>query len=392
MRAAAAVVAALVVLATMLLSVRLARGTITTAVAGLLTASVGASPFLESFTLSGELLASLPAVLSLLAFCLYLERRQTGWLVLAGVLTGCALLIKQSAFDAGLAAFAYLLWRERREALRPAAVLVGSGLAPIAVAAATAAPYIGDWWYGVVGYRFDGDSLFSGSAVDRFTQLWHSVPPGAKGLGVLILLAAVGWRRSPLLLRLWLGAAVIGVLGGGNFHPHYYIQLVPPLAVLAAIGARRLVEARSRLGLALADAALVATVALTVPLMWDSPAAQTRAIWPRDPHLAYDAQLARFARAHTTPRDQVLAIWADASFYYLARRTPATRYLWLRPVQVVPGALEEIRSAVGDRRPALIAVVQDTMKLDPSGRTRALLFAGYRRVADIGLISVFERK
>jgi len=73
MRAAAAVVAALVVAATMLLTLRLARGRITAVTAGLLAATVGASPFIESFTLSGELLASLPAVLSLLCFCLYLE-------------------------------------------------------------------------------------------------------------------------------------------------------------------------------------------------------------------------------------------------------------------------------------------------------------------------------
>jgi len=53
MRAAAAVVAALVVAATMLLTLRLARGRITAVTAGLLAATVGASPFIESFTLSG---------------------------------------------------------------------------------------------------------------------------------------------------------------------------------------------------------------------------------------------------------------------------------------------------------------------------------------------------
>src|SRR5437762_9805781 len=78
MRVAAAVVAALVVAATMLLTLRLARGRITAVTAGLLAATVGGSPFIESFTLSGELLASLPAVLSLLCFCSYLEGRERG--------------------------------------------------------------------------------------------------------------------------------------------------------------------------------------------------------------------------------------------------------------------------------------------------------------------------
>ena len=163
MRAAAALVAALVVAATMLLTLRLARGRITAVTAGLLAATVGASPFIESFTLSGELLASLPAVLSLLCFCAYLDGRERGWpgsrlllsLAGAGALTGIAVLIKQSAFDAGLAAVVFLLWRERRRGLIPAAVLVGSALVPVAIAAASAAR-LNDWLYAVVGYRFDG--------------------------------------------------------------------------------------------------------------------------------------------------------------------------------------------------------------------------------------------
>src|SRR3954471_18802611 len=147
MRATAAVVASVLVAATMLLTLRLARGRITAVTAGLLAATVGAAPFIESFTLLGELLASLPAVLSLLCFCVYLAGRERDWpanrlfltLAGAGALTGIAMLVKQSAFDAGLAAVVFLLWRERRRGLLPAAVLVGGALLPISVAAVSAA-------------------------------------------------------------------------------------------------------------------------------------------------------------------------------------------------------------------------------------------------------------
>jgi hypothetical protein len=423
MRAAAAVVAALVVAATMLLTLRLARGRITAVTAGLLAATVGGSPFIESFTLSGELLASLPAVLSLLCFCRYLEGRERAessnrlllgstrpqgrrWPVLqpffasnrlllslagAGALTGIAVLIKQSAFDAGLAAVVYLLWRERRRGLPPAAVLVVGALVPVAIAAASAAR-LSAWLYAVFGYRFNGDSLLNGSLTGRAHQFWLSLPPAGKALGLLALLAAVGWRRSPLLARIWLGAAVLGAIGGGNFHPHYYLQLVPPLSLLAAVGVRTLWLSAPRPAIAAAGAAAAATVALTMPAAWATPTEQAETIWPADPHLVHDAVLARYVRAHTRPRERVLAIWADADLYYLADRRPAVRYLWSRNVASIPGALQAVRDALAMRRAQLVVVVQPPSTLDPSGRTAALLRREYRRVARVGGAAVYRSR
>jgi hypothetical protein len=399
MRAAAAVVAALVVAATMLLTLRLARGRITAVTAGLLAGTVGASPFIESFTLSGELLASLPAVLSLLCFCMYLDGRQRSWpsnrlllsLAGAGALTGIAVLIKQSAFDAGLAGVVFLLWRERRRGLAPAAVLVAAALMPVAIAAASAAR-LSDWLYAVVGYRFEGDSLVTGSLAGRAHQLWLSLPPAGKALGLLVLLAAIGWRRSPLLARIWLGAATLGVLGGGNFHPHYYLQLVPPLSLLAAVGVRTLWLSAPRPAIAAAAAAAAATFALAMPVAWATPAEQAETIWPRDPHLIHDAVLARYVRAHTRPRQRILAVWADADLYYLADRRPAVRYLWSSNVASIPGALQAVQRALATRRAELVLVVQPVAKLDPTGRTAALLRQEYKRIARVGGASIYRSR
>jgi hypothetical protein len=423
MRAAAAVFAALVVAATMLLTLRLARGRITAVTAGLLAATVGASPFIESFTLSGELLASLPAVLSLLCFCGYLERRERAGpsnsllqgstrpqgrerpviqpflasdrlllsLIGAGVLTGIAVLIKQSAFDAGLAAVIYLLWTERRRGLAPAAVLVAGTLVPVAIAAASAAR-LSAWLYAVFGYRFNGDSLLNGSLTGRAHQFWLSLPAAGKALGLLAVLAAVGWRRSPLLARIWLGTAILGAIGGGNFHPHYYLQLVPPLSLLAAVGVRTLWLSAPRPAIAAAGAAAAATLALTIPVAWATPTEQAETIWPADPHLVHDTVLARYVRAHTRPGERVLAVWADADLYYLADRRPAVRYLWSRNVASIPGALEAVRHALATHRAGLVLVVQPPAKLDPSGRTAALLRKEYRPVARIGGATVYRSR
>ena len=391
MRVTAAVVAALVVAAIMLVTLRLARGRITAATAGMLAATVGASPFVESFTLSGELLGSLPAVLSLLCFCAYLGSRRTRWLLLAGALTGVAVLVKQSAFDAGLAAVVFLLWRDRRRGLAPAGLLLASALLPIALAAATAAR-LNDWLYAVVGYRFHGDSLVTGSLDARVHQLVLSLPAAAKALGLLVVLAAVGWRSAPALARLWLGAALVGVFGGGNFHPHYYVQLVPPLAVLGAVGIRALWYSAWRPALAAGLAGAAATLALALPVAFASPATQARTIWPHDPHLVHDGALARYVRAHTRPGERILALWADADLYYLSDRRPAVKYLWARNVASIPGALRGVRWVLANRRATLVLIVQPLAKLDPSGRTRRLLRREYVSVAMIGGVAIYASK
>ncbi len=387
-RGAAALVGALCVVATLLVALRLVGRTAAFA-AALLMATAGASPFLESFTLAGELVASLFAILALLAFTFYLRSRALAWLVSAGVLGGCALMVKQSAFDALVAMVGYLVWTERRRALRPVVLVVVAAAAPV-LAGALAAVSLHRWWFAVVGYRGSGDSLVTGSFVHRLDLLANSLPAAAKGLGLLALLAVIGWRGSPLLVRLWFGAAVLGVLGGGNFHFHYYLQLVPPLAIVAGVGVEKLVARRAwRTGLVL-GAVAVATVVVTVPLWFDSSTAQAKAIWPDDPHLRHDAAVVRYLDAHSRPGQKVLVLWAAADVYYLADRAPVIPYMWRRNIQAIPGVLDRLRRELAARTPALVAAVQSPESLDKSGRTAAILASRYRRVAVVDGVPIYR--
>ncbi|MDQ2980791.1 MAG: hypothetical protein M3R26_00495 [Actinomycetota bacterium] len=394
LRTAAAGVAVFVALAVMLLTLRLVRGRIAAVAAGVLFSTVGSSPFLESFTLSGELLAALPAVLSLLAFVGYLRRPRGSaglpWLVAGGLLTGCAFMVRQSAVDAGVAAVAHLLWRERRRALVPVGILVAAAALPVAIGALTAASFH-DWWFAVVGYR-GHDSLLTGSASEHLRLFWQSAPAALKGLGLLGLLAAIGWGGSPLLVRLWLGAAALGVLGGGSFHAHYYLQLVPPLSVLGGLGVRRLMEQRLVVARAAAAAVSIATVAVTAPLWFDGPEAQARAIWPHDRHLLHDGAVARYVQAHTRPSDRIYVVWAAANLYYLADRDPSFRYLWRRNVEKIPSALADVRRMLERQRPVLVIAAQKPSVVDHSGRTDEILRRRYRLVARIEGVPVYRRR
>jgi 4-amino-4-deoxy-L-arabinose transferase-like glycosyltransferase len=399
LRALAAVAAALVVAVTMVLTARLA-GRIPATIAGLAMATVGASPFIESFTLSGELLASFFAVASLLAFVVHLERRAPGWLLAAGLLTGCAVLVKQSAFDGGAAAAAYLVWTRRRAGIAPAAALVAAAFVPVAVAAATA-PSFHDWWYAMVTYRDQADSILTGSVHARLDQAWSSAPAAARGLGALALIAMAGWRRWPLLGVLWLVFACLGVIGGGNFHNHYYQQLVPPLGLLAGIGGAGLLRgpansrrARTSIGMiAVIAVALAATAAVTVPLWFDSGDAQARTIFPDDPHLRTDAAVVRYVRAHTRPGQRIFVMWAAADIYYLADRDPSLRYMWFRNIQAIPGALGQAqRMLAGSHPPTLVVEINSPGSMDPSGRTQSILSSHYRLAATVEGVPIYAPK
>jgi len=376
-------------LATMLLGLRLG-GRITASSAALLVATAGSSPYIESFTLSGELLSSVPMILSLLAFCAYLRSGRAPWLVLAGLLTGCALMIRQSAFDAGLAAIALLVVRERRRAWRPVGVLLAGAAVPIAAGAASAAR-VGEWWYAVVAYRGHGDSLFTGSPIYRFHLMTATLPAAGKALAPLAVLAVLGWWRAPLLLRLWLGAAVVGVLAGGNFHAHYYIQLVPPLAILGGFAVDGLLAARRQIAWGACAATAVVALAFAAPLWFASGVAQAEAIWPGDPHLQSDAAVSSYVKRHTLPHQQIYVVWAAADVYYLADRPPSFPYLWYRNVQAIPGALASAQRMLAARRPIVVVAAQTPSSIDPSLTTMRILRREYRPVAAVDGVPIYRR-
>jgi hypothetical protein len=195
-----------------------------------------------------------------------------------------------------------------------------------------------------------------------------------------------------VLARLWLGTAALGVIGGGNFHAHYYIQLAPPLALLAGIGVARVLERRAGLVAGICAGVALWGLAATVPLWFDSPAAQAGHVFPNDGHLQHDAAVIAYVRAHSSPSDRIFVMWSAANVYYLSDRAPAVRYMWYRNIQAIPGALGEVHAALaGGDRPLLVVAEQSPAALDPGGETARLLAAHYHQVASIDGVVIYRR-
>jgi len=379
-RLVAAALAALLVVLTIALAGR-TGGRIPALIAGGLVATAGASPFIESFTLSPELVAAVVSTAAILAFAQHQTSGRARWLIPAGVAAGSAWMVKQSAFDAALA-IAVVIGLRRPRALT---VFVLFALAPImAGIILSGAP--GAWYGDVIAYGFHASAVAS-SVSTRVGLLAKSLWPAAEALGLLALLTSLSWKSAPPLVRCWAVTSMLGVVVGGNFHTHYYLQLVVPLALAAAF-----VRVNSFRPLAVTAAAAAATVAFAIPLWGDTDAAQARAIWPHDPHLRSDAAVARFVDQHSRSSQRIYVMWADADLYYLAQRAPAYPYLWLRNLQTIRGAVAGARQML-DRQSAVIVVVEEPPSLlDRSGATAAALHDNYRLVSRIDGIGVYARR
>jgi len=352
-------------------------------VAALLAAVAGASPYIEGFTLSGELLASVATVAAVAALLAHVRTEAASLLIVAGLLAGAALMVKQSAFDALGAGVATVAFGGTRLALRRLVVFVVAAAAPVVAGIASSGN--AEAWYGaVVGYGLRaGPSLAA-----RLAAFATSLPAFTLALGIVSAFALLGWRHAPLVLRAWASAAVVGVLVGGSFHPHYYLQLVAPLALLASAG---LLHSGRRV-LVLSAGVVAAVVLAAAPLWLLSGGAQASWLWPGDGHLRTDAAVARTVRALTHADAPVFVVWADADLYYLADRPPALRYLWLRNLLTIPGAVAVADRMLALRRPTVVVEAQRSSLADPSGETAAILRHDYRVVRTVEGTAILEPK
>lgn len=289
-------------------------------VAGLVLA-VGASTLgpMDAQAANFELFALLPIVVAVTAAA-------RGRAVLAGVALAVAVLCKQPA-AVTVVPVAWLWWRSGRwqHVLRG---LAAGGVAGLALSIPFGLAEVIDWSLLGTGGYLAADAADLGFALQRLVWL-VALGLGFWGSAVLLAVAprfqaarAASPQRperaepaDPVpgdAVDAWLllGASALGVTAGLRFFPHYLIQLLPALALLAARGSTLL-----RPGVVRAAAVWGAGAAvLAAGLAW---------FLPLDPDPPYDRHLAAYAREHSAPSQRIL-VWGNApEVYWRAERQPA---------------------------------------------------------------------
>ena len=310
---------------------------------------LGQAAYAEHFVL-------LPAIAGSLLLLKAIEARRLGFFLASGLLFGLALLMKQSGgfFAAGAALYVVIGRGEApvpgvAERLGAAAALVGAALAPLALACLllVSAGTFSTFWFWAVEYAAAYASA-TGPATAA-ANLSRAVGAIAPSCSAMLGLAAVGLaalvrdavlsRRDFVLLLLLAGAGATAA--GLHFRAHYFLLLVPAVAILAALGlgafAGLLSALRSR-ALRHGLPAVLAAIALVQPLwasravLWELPPAQvSRAIYGRNP-FPESIEIARYIRARTGPDDRVAVVGSEPQIYFYAGRRSATGYIYTYPL------------------------------------------------------------
>ena len=338
----------------------------------------------KTLSFNGEMLMNLPIIWAWAIAFRRSSSRVRPELFAAGALLGAAFLLKQPAAIAAVPVGIYLLlssYRVSRSLTRTNSVIQATILTlGFFVALGSAAIVL--WKQGILHEAF------------YWTIADHDVPHVFWQKGMVNTLTFIG-ACLPLVIgailarrdkeEIWagktaertailglLGASAIGAAAGARFYPHYYVQLIPPLALLAApyyarLWSRKIQPPYWLLRPKLTYAWLALTVIAFSLKHWTGLA-------PR----RVPSEAGRYLFSHSSHDDRIF-VWGQSPEIYLdAHRRPACRYITTFPLtgyvfggpipgfdtrsRIMPGAWSTLQQDFAKHPPTYIVDVQPDPK------------------------------
>ncbi|HEX4824809.1 MAG TPA: hypothetical protein VFV19_10870 [Candidatus Polarisedimenticolaceae bacterium] len=177
--------------------------------------------------------------------------------------------------------------------------------------------------------------------------------PLAEGLGSLGAHLAAMWTLAGFAVLACFGvkhrflagllaASFVAVVPGLYFRSHYFVQMLPAVALLAGAGAAAI---EIRLGKAAATVALALPVALFVGveapyLFRASPDEVSHHFYPGGPFVE-SAAIANYLASHTEPGERIAVLGSEPQIYFLSGRRGVTAYVYMYGLmEPQPHALE----------------------------------------------------
>ncbi|MFH0800099.1 MAG: hypothetical protein V2A66_07970 [Pseudomonadota bacterium] len=284
---------------------------------------------------NAELFFNLPLTLSLLFAIVSLDRKKLRFIAASGAFAGIAVLIKPQAAVAPAATGFFLLFASGlaiRQRLKSAAAFAAFLSLPLGLAAfflSANGSLSAAWYWGVtvnslymegheggavMALRFFKQSLYMFS--EEFA-LWIPLIlwPFLKNRGDRII------SGNGRLIAIWLAASALAVVPGFRFYGHYYLQMLPPLSILSACAALKLLSAAKAKRALVASWCAVIAIPLVYSWIWATPLIG-KGLEPEE-----NAGLISYLKEATRPGEKI-EVWGRFNgIPFLAGRENGTRFL-----------------------------------------------------------------
>jgi len=339
--------------------------------AALLFSIYSSAPNMQGSSSNTEVFMLLPLVLGTYFLLSSYGSRKRLYLSLCGLSAACALLIKTVALPqvAVLLGMALL----NKTGSRKPKEIVGDAISlmlPMVLLAGGVMLYFDSngvlneflYWNVVFPAKYIKADLTGNPASEAMHLLFPEFH-----LLLFLALPTAAWQlfrkrdREHLLLLLWILAAGLGVLMPGKFFPHYFIQLLPPLAIAAGIGLGELTRLRGKCS--------IASMVLVALLFFHSVyydykfylvyTPEDVSIAKYSPIFVNSARLAEYIKERTLPSDYIFQWGMAMELYFLSNRRAPNKYVnnmlitWSREPQ---SAVLEMAQSIDEKKPVYIYV------------------------------------
>lgn len=354
-----------------------------------------------------------------------LEDKRLSLIFSSGLLFGLAFLMKQQGVFLGIFGGLVVLWHEWRRQpsnLRLSLVwlrtFAGGALLPFSLACIllAMAGVFSRFWFWTFSYARQYTSIvplpeawlmFRNSVSEIFLAA-----PGIwilGGAGLILVLYRSQDRRAAWFITAFLLATFASACPGLFFRPHYFIPLLPPIAIFtgAAIQILRdeIRQGKWRAGsLAIAVALFLTASGHAVfghnELFFRStPPTAARDIYGLNP-FPEAVEIARYIREHSTPDSRIAILGSEPEIFFYSQRHSATGYIYIYPgMEPHRYALTMQREMIAEMESArpdyfvLVDVVYSWLPRPTSHRLILEWFTGYARdhLEQVGYIDIIPR-
>jgi len=297
----------------------------------------------------------------------------------SGMLFGLGVLMKQPGAAFAVFASLYLIvggimsrHSARRIVIRLFAFVTGV-IIPIGVALALlwwAGAFDSFWLWSIEYAHQYGTRVSVRTALDVFKEAFQPAvgltwPIWAlAGIGLLATIWKQKERTHVLVLAMTIGAAV-SVCAGFYFRPHYFILLLPALALLVGVVVAQTQTIRAWPARTLI--LLVVFAAISYPMFamrhffFAMPLDRVSRLTSGPNPFVESSRIAEFIRARTEPSDTIAVLGSEPQIYFLAQRHSATGYIYMYPLMDPQAFAEQMQkqmiAEIEESRPRVVVFV-----------------------------------